>query len=423
MFYSRRRDHDILAALDVGASKVACFIARVTREPGLAPQAEIIGVGRHGAPVKTRTQESADQLEHNIRKAVAAAERMAGLRIERVAIAAPGRALQTRRIGVDLDLPEGVVTQEDVSDCLEEGARLTAPSDCRALHALPIAYKLDGEEFSGDPVGYSAQTLTTQMLGVSLRERRLHNLTILAERCGLAADGFVAAPMAAGEAVLIEDEKDLGVLLMDIGATSTNFSVYENGALVHCGGAALGGAHITKDIAQIFGTPLAQAERIKTLYGAALIGPGDEHRSIEFPQLGDAGVYARASRADLCEVIIPRMEEIFELVEARLPDAQGRKTALRRAVITGGGSLLVGAREIAEKMLSMKTRLGRPMMLAGAPEAASAPGFAVCAGIIQSFINSEEDGRLPIGLPRQSLHSFHSKSVFGGARQWLRQKF
>ena len=116
---------------------------------------------------------------------------------------------------------------------------------------------------------------------------------------------------------MLDDEKELGVVVIDIGASAASFAVYDNGCLVDCGGVKIGGAHITKDIAQIFGAPLGQAERIKTLHGAGLIGAGDEHRLIDFPQLGDAAESARASQADLCEVIIPRMEEIFELVAER----------------------------------------------------------------------------------------------------------
>ncbi len=423
MFRPRRKDNIHVAALDIGASKVSCFIARISHEPGFAAHAEIVGVGHHGSMMRPRGAASPDQLELNIRKAVAAAERMADFRIDRVSVTAPGRALRTRRIGVDLDVTDGVVTQEDVEDCLSEGAQLAAAADYTALHALPIAYTLDGESVFSDPIGLNGGVLSVQMLGVSLRQSVLDNLSTLVERSGLAIDEFVASPIAAAEATLIEDEKDLGVIMIDIGAQSTSYAVYDNGALIDCGGVAIGGSHITKDIAQIFGAPLAQAERIKTLYGAALIGPGDEHRAIDFPQLGDSHAYSRASRADLCEVIIPRMEEIFELVLQQLPQACVDQSGLRRAVITGGGSLLVGAREIAEKTLSMKTRLGRPMTLPGAPDVATAAGFAACVGVIQCFINSSGDDHFALGAARQSPHSLTKPALFGGVEAWLRQKF
>ena len=213
------------------------------------------------------------------------------------------------------------------------------------------------------------------------------------------------------------------MVLIDIGAASTGYAVYDNGMLIDCGGVAVGGGHITKDVAQIFGTPLVHAERMKTVHGAALIGPGDEHRFIDFPQLGAAGERLRASRADFYEVIIPRMEEIFELVAQKLPDDGMRRSGLRRAVITGGGSMLIGAREIAERVLSMKCRLGKAIAVAGAPEAASAPGFAVCAGLIQRVSISHAEGNSPLGVFGQSLHSQKRVTKFGGVEAWLRAKF
>lgn len=420
---SRRRDASQVAVIDIGASKTACFIARLKTESGLAPHAEIIGVGYHGAPARPRTAASQDQLEEGVRKAVDSAEHMAGARIHRTLVSVPGKYLRTRRIGVDIDIAGGVVTEEDVEDCLAEGMTLAAAPDCAALHAFATGYELDGEEIYDDPVGLNGATLSTQILGIGARQSILDNLSMLIERCGLGVEDFVARPHAAAEGVLIDDEKDLGVVLIDIGAASTDYAVYDGGVMIDCGGVGVGGGHITKDIAQIFGAPFTQAERVKMLYGAALIGPGDEHRFVDFQQLGVVGETARASRADLCEVIIPRMEEIFELVAERLPDDVMRRSGLRRAVITGGGSLLVGAREIAEKTLSMKSRIGRPIAIAGTPELASAQGFAVCAGMIQTRIYDGRDANTALGFGRQSPHSLREGSLFGGVEAWLRAKF
>lgn len=423
MLLRRGKDLQIITAVDIGASKVSCFIARITQEDDLAPHAEIIGVGHHGAPARSRGGASADHYEAGLRHAVDAAERMAGVRVHRVGVAVPGRSLRTRRIGVDIEIAEGVVTEEDIADTLHEGARIAVAPDDAILHAIPTGFRLDGEMLDGDPVGLNGAVLSTEMLGVGARQSVLDNLSSLFERCGLIAEEFVASPYAAAEATLIEDEKELGVVLIDIGAASTGYAVYDNGVLVDCGGVGVGGGNITKDIAQIFGAPLAQAERIKTLYGAALIGPGDEHRFVDFPQLGDAGESVRCSRADLCEVIIPRAEEIFELVAERLPDDGLRRSGLRRAVITGGGSLLVGAREIAEKTLSMKCRVGRPVSIAGAPEAATGPGFSACAGVIQYCLNARNEDNLSLGATGQSPHSLTRSAFLGGVEAWLRAKF
>ena len=420
---NRRKDETLTAALDIGASKISCFIARITSGADLAPQAEIIGVGHYGLPLRSKGAARSDQIETGVRGAVEAAERMAGERIQSVSVSVPGRFLHGQRIGVDLEIAGGYITEEDIEDTLSEGAAIAAPADCAALHASPIGFMVDGEETFADPAGLSGSVLSTEMLGVGARQSVLDNHSTLIERCGLKVEMFAAAPYAAAEATLIEDEKELGVVLIDIGAASTGYAVYDNGRLIDCGGVAIGGGHITKDIAQIFGTPLGHAERVKTLQGAALIGPGDEHRFVDFPQLGVVGETARASRADLCEVIIPRMEEIFELVLEKLPNDGLRRSGLRRAVITGGGSLLVGAREISERTLSMKSRLGRPISIAGAPEAVNAPGFAVCAGLIQNTINLGVKPKSGLGVFGQSAHSGRTRPLFGVVEAWLRAKF
>ncbi|WP_165793508.1 cell division protein FtsA [Hyphococcus luteus] len=419
----RRKDETLAAALDIGGSKISCFIARVHEEEDFAPQAEIVGVGCYGAPAPARGPASAEAIETGVRNAVEAAERMAGEHVGRLIVAVPGRHLRARRIGVDLEIAGGVVAQEDVDDSLAEGLKIATPPDCAPLHALPVGFKLDGEEGLGDPVGLTGGVLSTQMFAVGARQSYLDNLADLIERCDLKVADFAAAPYAAAEAVLLEDEKELGVVLIDIGAASTGFAVYDNGALVECGGAPVGAGHITRDIAQIFGAPLVHAERIKTLYGSALIGPGDEHRFIDFPQLGVQGESVRASRADVSEVILPRLEEIFELVCEQLPNDGMRRSGLRRAVLTGGGSLLVGAREVAERSLGMKSRLGRPAAIAGSPEAVSAPGFAVCAGLVQHYANLDENSESGLGLLRQSPHAGARSSVLGNVEAWLRAKF
>lgn len=419
----RVRDSKLIAGIDLGASKVACFIAELPDSAAHAHEAEIIGIGCHGAHMRAGVAMSIDEMETGLRRAVDAAERMAGVRINKVSVAAPGRYIRARRIGVDLEIADGVVTEEDIEDCLEEGATLAASPDCSALQATPINYQIDAEADYDDPVGHYGSMLSTELLSLSVRNSLIDNLSALVERCGLTASDFVAAPVASAESCLIEDEKELGVVLIDIGAASTGFAVYDGGALIDCGGIGIGGGHITKDIAQIFGTPLGDAERIKILNGAALIGSGDEHRCIDFPQLGDAADINRASRGDLCEVIIPRMEEIFEMVGARLPGNQRGGASLRRAVITGGGSLLLGARESAEKMLGMKTRLGRSLSVLSAPEAGTAPAFSVCAGLVQHAAQGAYKKNFSLGVPGQSPHSLTRSALIGGVEAWLRAKF
>jgi cell division protein FtsA len=307
---------------------------------------------------------------------------MAGARVKSARVAVNGRHVQCRRIGADLDLEDGRVALEDVEECQRAGAEAARVEGRATLFAAPARFLLDGEDVAWAPVGLAGARLSAEIVAVSARECAIANIEGLVERCGLRAERCTPAPLAAAEAALTEDEKDLGAVILDIGAASAGFAVFERGALVDCGGVPVGGDHVTRDISQIFGTPLAQAERIKTLYGSALVGAGDEHRLVDMPQLGGQET-ARVSRAEVSAVITPRLEEIFELAMQRLPGDARARLGVRRLAMTGGGSLLVGARETAERVLGLKARLARPSPAAGSPDAATTPQFAVCAGLIE----------------------------------------
>lgn len=412
------RERRLVAAIDIGGSKVACVIAQLTPVLDGEFEADVIGVGQHGGVCRDKRPE----VEASLRAAVETAERMAGERIRRVHVAAGGRSLGCRKISVDLDVAGGVVTGDDVDECLAQGAQAATPQGSTPLQALKIRFHVDGEPVE-DAVGLSGATLNAEMLGVSVRDSYAENIESLLGRCGLELEALAAGPCAAGESVLIEDERELGVFLVDIGARSTDYALYERGALVACGGIALGGDHITRDIAQIFGAPLARAERIKTLYGSALATSGDEHRLLDFPQLGDEAEVARHSRAELAQVIAPRFEEILEHALAALPQSPSTRRAIRRAVLTGGGSLLVGARESAERIIGVKTRLGRPTALSGAPEAATAPQFAVAVGVLQQAARARADKRAVRRMRLASPDGAFASGVIGNVGAWLRANF
>lgn len=417
--FRRPSDRRLVAALDIGASKAACVIGELTEALDGEFEVDVVGVGQHGAALREKTPD----VDAAIRAAVEAAERMAGDRIRHVHVAAGGRSLSTRRIGVDLDIDGGVVTREDVADCLSQGARAAATEGAQPLHVFKVRYALDGEPALDDPVGLAASILNAEILGVSVKDSAVANIEAMLARAGLELDEIVAAPFAAAEAVLIDDEKELGVLLLDIGARSTSFALFERGALVGCGGVGVGGDHITRDIAQIFGAPIAHAERMKTLHGSALTGPGDEHRLVDFPQLGDGAEVVRHSKAELAQVIAPRFEEILELTLAALPGGAAPRRAMRRAVLTGGGSLLLGARETAERVTGVKTRLGRPAPLSGAPESATAPQFAVAFGVLRHAARLKSEHRRAAVRPRLAALGGAGRGFIGGVGQWLKANF
>lgn len=417
--FKRAGDRKLVAALDIGASKAACVIAELTEALDGDYEVDVVGVGQHGASLRDKTPD----FDAAIRAAVEAAERMAGDRIRHVHVAAAGRSLSARRIGVDLDIEGGVITREDVADCLAQGSRAAAPEGSQPLHAFKIRYAIDGEPAPDDPVGLAGSALNAEIFGVGVKESTVANIESMLARAGLELDEVIAAPFAAAEAVLIDDEKELGVLLLDIGARSTSYALFDRGALVGCGGVGVGGDHITRDIAQIFGAPIAHAERMKTLHGSVLTGPGDEHRLVDFPQLGDGAEIVRHSKAELAQVIAPRFEEILEMTLAALPGGAAARRSMRRAVLTGGGSLLLGARETAERITGVKTRLGRPAPLSGAPEAATAPQFAVAFGVLRHAARLKSEHRRATARPRLAAIGGAGRGLIGGVGQWLKANF
>lgn len=430
-------DKNLIAAIDLGGSKTACMIGEAVALGAGGVDIDVLGVGQHGGLVR----EVNTDMEASLRAAIEAAERMAGERIRAAHATAPGRVIACRRIGVELDLAGGRVTRDDISDCLAEAERLGAPEGARSIGASPICFRVDGENVDGSPLGAAGAGLVAEVLALSVRDTHRANIEALFWRCGIDLKGFIAAPAAAAEAVLIDDEKDLGVILLDIGARTTDFAAYDRGALVACGGIGLGGDNITRDIAQIFSAPVASAERVKTLQGSALAGSGDEHRFVEFPQLGDARETLRVSRAEVAAVIAPRLEEILEFALAGLEKSGAPTRGLRRAVLTGGGSLLIGAREMTERVMGVKARLGRSAGLLGAPDVATAPQFAAVAGALKCAAHQsaptgrrarfgrDSSGRNLPGEPVVDSATGQARSttaiggVLRGVSGWLRQNF
>ncbi len=422
----RLQNQGLIGAIDIGAAKTSCVIA--VRSPGSEMRdVEVIGVGQCGAPPQQSRKHVLSTSEGAIRTAVEAAERMAGERIEKVRVSVSGRHLLSRRIGVDLDLAGGAVTREDMIDCLKQGSVIASKEGAEAIHALPISYGVDGEGVGADPSGLIGGALTLEMLGLGIRGGFDANLKSLLARCDLEVERFYASPMAAAEAVLIEDEKELGALIIDIGARTCDYAVFEDGALVACGAAPVGGEHITRDIAQIFGCSISFAERIKALHGSSLIGGGDDHQIINIPQMPNQSDFIQVTRAELSAVIAPRFEEMLTLTMEDAVKTLAKRTrgaaGLRRAVLTGGGSLLAGARETAESILGVAVRLGRPMPVSGAPDVASMPHFAALIGGLWDF----DDDVYQIQNQNGPSSGFGSAGgghgLLGGVASWLKVNF
>ena len=414
----------LVAALDVGSSKVTCAIARVgpSRMEGGAPEIRIIGVGNQlSQGVKGGAIIEMDLAEAAIGKAVNAAEKVAGETIDEVHIGMAGGQPMSEAIDFDVSIAGHPVGEADLERVLGQVGRLEVEPGRELVHSIPTGFSIDGSNGIRDPRGMSGERLGTHMHMVTAASGPMRNLANVVERCHLQVAGFVVSSYAAGLACLVKDEKELGVTLIDLGGGTTSFAVFTEGTVVHTDSIGIGGTHVTSDIARGLSTPLAEAERLKTLFGSATVSTLDDRETIEVPVIGeDAHTHPNTiPRSTLTRIIQPRLEETFEIVRARLEAAGVDRIAGNRVVLTGGASQMPGIRDLAQSILDKQVRLGRPIHVKGLADSAAGPVFSACAGIVGYAV----DPALDASPDRAMTAPPASSSFFGRVGSWLRENF
>jgi cell division protein FtsA len=263
-----------------------------------------------------------------------------------------------------------------------------------------------------DPRGLHCDTLSARLHVIDATSTALRNLAACIERCDLAIAELVSAPMAAGLATLVEDERQLGATVLDMGGGTSGMAVFAEGQILHTAQLPIGGMHVTNDIARLLSTTVVHAERLKTLYGNAQPSPDDEREMLPVPLVGEEEHHiAKVPRSMVVSIIRPRLEETFEMVRDRLEGSGLGRAAGSRVVLTGGACQLVGAREMAAQILGRQVRLGRPIQLRGLPDAASGPAFATAAGLLtwaagdgRSMQDIDLNPERPSGLMRRIVN-------------------
>jgi cell division protein FtsA len=345
----------------------------------------VLGFGHHRSRgVKSGLIANLEGAEEAIRQAVDAAERMAGVTAESLVVNVSAGRLKSRTCSATVILSERPIEDGDIGRVIAAGQAHAAEAGRTAVHSLAIGYSLDGNGGIADPRGMVGQLLGVDMHVATADAPPLSNLELVINRCHLSVEAMVASPYASGLAVLADDEAELGCAVIDFGGGTTTAAVFDRGALVHVDAIAVGGRHITTDIARGLSTPLAAAERLKTMHGAVLPAASDERDLITVPAIGDdhRDVPDQIPRSALTRIIRPRVEEILELIRDRL-NASGYAGVIgRRTVLTGGGSQLTGLADAARRLLARNVRLGRPLGVARLPEAARGPAFATAAGLL-----------------------------------------
>ena len=409
---------DTIAALDVGSTKVCCFIAQ-RQDDG---SARITGIGHQIARgIRGGAVVDMDDLEHSIRAAVDAAEEMANQRIRSVVVNISGGQPTSANVKVEVALNGHAINEADLRRMLEHGRAHHDSPDRDLLHAIPVDYTIDGNEGIRDPRGMYGERLGVAIHVIGALTGPLRNLNTVINRCHLDIDARVVSPFAAGLACLVEDERELGVTCIDMGGGTTSLAVFMSGQLVHTDLIPIGGQHVTSDIARGLSTPVIQAERLKTLYGSALPSPSDDREMLKVPLVGEEDHSAgnQISRSLLNQIIQPRIEETFELVRSRLESSGFDKAVGRRVVLTGGGSQMQGVRDLAAGILDKQVRQGRPVGFQGLPEAVGGPAFSVCAGLIR-FATTHRVATKGRKGPRDESNE---ESRWGRIGEWLKSNF
>jgi cell division protein FtsA len=423
------RKSALVAALDVGSSKVVCLIARLRPHP---PQQvltrrshaiEVIGYGHTAARgMKAGSVINLAKAEEVIRQAVDSAERMAAVEIESVVLSISSGRLNSELFAADIEIVGSGVSEGDIARVLAAGSRHSLRDGRAVLHSLPVGYSIDGVNGVRDPRGMLGSRFGVDMHIATTDIAAARNLMLAVERCHLDVEAMVASPYVGALAVLADDEADLGSAVVDMGAGTTTMASFLGGRLVHLEGFALGGHHVTMDIARGLNARIADAERIKTLYGSVLSGGSDERDMITVPPLSDdepdQGQFV--SRATLVSIVKPRVEEILEMVRDRLAASSLASDRRSHVILTGGACQLTGLPDLASRILGRPVRIGRPLGIAGAPEAAKGPAFAVAAGLLVY----PQAAHLEHFEPRRKRQLMTGTGgYFSRVGRWLRESF
>jgi cell division protein FtsA len=384
------RKSAILSVLDVGASKIVCLIARLTpMEPsdslrGRTHRCKVLGIGHQRSNgVKGGAIVDLHAAEHATRLAIDAAERMSGVEVGGVIVNMSGGLLASQRFNAKVALRGKTVSEHDIHRVLDAAAQAHARPARTVLHALPTSFSLDATPDVRDPKGMIGEELGADLHVASCDSAAARNLMLVIERCHLRVEAMVSTPYAAGLSTLVDDEAELGAAVVDFGGGSTTVGVFAGGRLVHVDAVAVGGIHVTRDIARGLNVSMTDAERLKTLYGACMASPSDDRESISVHRLGDDTDHPNhLPKSELLRIIRPRVEEILELVRDRLKSSGFASQAGRRLVMTGGACQLTGLPELGRSIISGQVRMGRPLGIEGLPEAGKSPAFAAAVGLM-----------------------------------------
>src|SRR3954468_22125020 len=409
----KRSDRGLIVGLDIGTSKVVALVGEVNAEGGV----EVLGVGSHPSRgLKKGVVVNIESTVQSIQRAVEEAELMAGCEIRSVFAGIAGSHVRSLNSHGVVAIRDREVSDIDVQHVVDAAKAVAIPADQKILHVLPQEFIIDGQEGIRDPIGMSGVRLEAKVHIVTGADSAAQNIEKCIQRCGLTVEDMVLEQLASSYAVLTEDEKELGVCLVDMGGGTTDIAIFCGGAIQHTAVIPIAGDQVTNDIAVSLRTPLPYAEEIKIKYAGALSQLAKPDETIEVPSVGDRPP-RRLARQTLAEVVEPRYEELFALGREELRRSGFEETIAAGIVLTGGSAKMEGAVELAEEVFHMPVRLGVPQYITGLVDVVSNPIHSTGVGLL--IYGRENFMRGRRGLPIAG----NVKGVVDRMKAWFQGNF
>ncbi len=413
MIAVKKTDKKLIVGLDIGTSKVCAVVGEISEERGI----EVIGIGIHPSRgLKKGVVVNIESTVQSIQRAVEEAELMAGCQINSVYAGIAGNHIRSLNSHGIVAIRDKEVTPNDVDRVIDAARAVAIPADQKIIHILPQEFIIDNQEGIKEPVGMSGVRLESKVHMVTGAVSAAQNIIKCVRRCGLEVDDIILQQLASSYSVLLDDEKELGVCLVDIGGGTTDIAVFTEGAIRHTAVIPIAGDQVTNDIAVALRTPTQNAEEIKIKYACALAQLATAEESIEVPSVGERPP-RRLARQTLAEVVEPRYEELLTLVQAELRRSGFEDLIAAGVVLTGGSSKMEGLMELAEEILHMPVRIGAPHGVSGLTDVVRNPIYATGVGLLMfGHNNLHERGA-------QTVSSGNFKSVWDRMKSWFQGNF
>ena len=407
-----KENRELIVGLDIGTSKVVALVAEVMPDGKL----EVLGMGSHESKgLKKGVVVNIESTVNAVQRALEEAELMADRKIVSVFTGIAGSHIKSFNSTGMVAIKDREVTALDVERVIDTAKAVNIPTDQQILHVLRQEFIIDGQEDVREPIGMSGVRLEVKVHIVTGAVSSAQNIVKCVRRCGLEVNDLILQPLASSRAVLSEDEMDLGVCLVDIGGGTTDIAIFTHGAIRHTAVIPIAGDQVTNDIAMALRTPTPDAETIKIRHGVSLRQLADANEMVEVPGIGERAP-RMMSRQTLAEVIEPRVEELFSLVQKVLRESGFEELLSSGIVLTGGSATMQGMVELGEEIFHMPVRIGLPRYSGGLADVVRNPRYATAMGLLLEGASQLRDGQ----VMRQSGSI---KAVFARMREWFQRNF